>query len=267
MPVLYSQYENNFDPFSNNQYLSRMITINKMKSVNQNYIDNQYLKQIQSNAYNMPIDAKTLNDMSLNIQSIYKKNIELMIKLKNKFTTSIGGVPPAPPASILPPAPPSPAPVASPPAPVPVAPPAYVAPSASPYLPFSSYFGFGKKSRGKRGGAVRIIESYNVGTEILTLIDNINNNVKLIKNELMRLIGYRQYLTPTIINEITNLHNEFFSFFNENIIPFRPAHIIPPLSSIINVDYMEIIDKLNELYVDYYNSFNNNLIKKLNNVY
>lgn len=257
MPVLlYSNYYENFSPDMNNIKYSKQYATNVMASNAKLYQDNQYLNALRSNAYNQPVDAKSLEGIVASIKSTYKNNIDLMIKLKNNFTTTPLARPAPVPLGMLPP--PAPAPP-----PAPVAPPPPV--STSPYLPLSAYFGFGK-SKSKRGGRVGIIETYGVGSKILTLIDTIQNNVNSLKQDMMKLITYKQYLSPTNIREIVALHNQFFNYFDENIVPFRMAHIIPPFStSLIGIDYTEIIDKLNELYVNYYNSFNRMIIPNLTN--
>ena len=285
MPVLYQQYYNNFSPDMNNQFLSKQYAVNKIQSNSRVFNDNLYLKGLQTNAYNQPIDSKILSDTVDNVKKLYKNNIELMIKLKNKFTSSIGGVPPAPPAAILPPAPSVP-PLIMPIAPIaPVIPsptsshgmtplpsPVSTVPAPSMMSSLGSLFGLMsgsgaiKKSRGrKKGGAVRLVETYGIGTEITTLIDTIQNNNNLLKIELLKLLSYQQYLTPTNIKDITDLHYKFFSYFNENIIPYRVSHLIPPMTSLAGIDFLNIIDKLNELYVNYANEFSLFIIPKLNN--
>jgi hypothetical protein len=259
MPILlHTGYYDNFSPDMNNIKYSKQYVSNIMKSNSKLANDNQYLNALRSNVYNQPIDAKSLEGLVSNVKNIYKNNIDLMIKLKNSFSMTPVVRPIAPPVGVVSPPPPpvAPAPVA------PVAP--LTTPSASPYLPFSSYFGFGKGK--KRGGAVGIVEQYGIGTRILTLIDSIQNNNDNLKTDLMKLVAYRQYLSPTNINDIFKLHSQFFNYFNENVVPFRMTHIIPPFSSsLIGVDYTEIIDKLNELYVNYSNEFNRLIIPKLTN--
>lgn len=267
MPILlHSGYYDNFSPDMNNIKYSKQYVSNIMKSNSKLVNDNQYLNALRSNVYNQPIDAKSLEDLVSNVKNIYKNNIDLMIKLKNSFSMTPVVRPPAPPIGVVspPPPPPPPPPVApAPVAPAPVAP--LVPVSASPYLPMSSYFGFGKGRR-KIGGAVGIVEQYGIGTKILTLIDSIQNNNDNLKTDLMKLISYRQYLSPTSINDIVKLHSQFFNYFNEDVVPFRVSHIIPPFSSsLIGVDYTEIIDKLNELYINYNNEFNRLIIPKLSN--
>jgi len=269
MPIiLHSNYYDDFSTDMNNQYLSKIYAVNKLQSNSRVFNDNQYIKSLTSNVYNNPIDAKSLQELVSNIKALYKKNIELMIKLKNFFTTNApAGMPPAPPVGFLPPPPPPP--IAAPAPIVPAAAPA-AAPAAGPSMMSSlgSLVGLmsgSSKPRTKRGGRVAFIEKYGVGTDILTLIDTISNNNSLIKTDMMKLISYLQFLTPANVYEITELHNQFYNYFNEDIIPYRMRHIYPPISSIIGVPFMDIIDKLNELYVNYSNEFNSFLIPKLNN--
>lgn len=264
MPIiLHSNYYDDFSTDMNNQYLSKIYAVNKLQSNSRVFNDNQYIKSLTSNAYNNPIDAKSLQELVFNVKALYKKNIELMIKLKNFFTRNApAGMPPAPPVGFIPP--PDPAAAA-------IMPPA--APAAAPAGPsvmssLGSLVGLmsgSSKPRTKRGGRVAFIEKYGVGTDILTIIDTISNNNLLIKTDMIKLISYLQYLTPINVNEITELHNQFYNYFNEDIIPYRMGHIYPPISSIIGVPFMDIIDKLNELYANYSNEFNSFLIPKLNN--
>ena len=315
MPIiLYPDYYNQFSPEMNNQYISKKYSTNKMVSNSRIYTDNQYLKSLTSNAYNNPIDSKSLKDIVDNTKNIYKKNIELMIKLKNYFSLNPPSAMPAPPppGAIMPPptlpiAPGTPSssstsshgltpigtptgtssvmasmppftPIALPPAATsPAAPPVVYGPPPAPAHPLSgigTYLGLwgsrpptgaGIGRRTKTGGKVAFIEKYGIGTNITTLIDNIQNNINLIKIDLLKLISYQQFLTPSYVNEITELHTQFFNYFNENIVPYRMSHIYPPITSLIGVPYDEIIDKLNELYVNYANEFNRFIIPKLNN--
>lgn len=337
--ILYPDYYNQFSPDMNNQYMSKKYSTNKMVSNSRIYTDNQYLKSLTTNAYNNPIDSKSLKDIVDNIKNLYKKNIELMIKLKNYFTTNAPrGMPPPPPPGVIPPLTPLLAPPPAPPAPptipslilpapgtpsstsshgmtpvgtpvvtpgtsvmtsmppfVPISLPPPMSPSAVVYGPptaptgigpppvparphplsgIGSYLGLwgrpagagrGRGSKTKKGGRVAFIEKYGIGTDITTLIDNIQNNISLIKNDILKLLSYQQFLTPTYIYDINELHKQFFNYFNEDIIPYRMVHIYPPITSLIGVPYDEIIDKLNELYVNYANEFNRFLIPKLNN--
>lgn len=327
MPIiLYPDYYNQFSPDMNNQYISKKYSTNKMVSNSRIYTDNQYLKSLTTNAYNNPIDSKSLKDIVDNIKNLYKKNIELMIKLKNYFTTNAPrGMPPPPPPGVIPPPTPPPLPIAPSstipslilPAPgtpsstsshgmtpigtpigtsstsimasmppfVPISLPPPMSPSSVVYGPptappatahplsgIGTYLGLwgrpagaGRGRRTKTGGKVAFIEKYGIGTDITTLIDNIQNNISLIKNDILKLLSYQQFLTPSYINDINDLHKQFFNYFNEDIIPYRMVHIYPPITSLIGVPYDEIIDKLNELYVNYANEFNRFLIPKLNN--
>jgi len=269
--VLHQGYYDNFSPDMNNIKYSKQYVSNIMKSNSQLTNTNEYLNLLRSNTFNQPIDAKTLQDLVNNIKSIYKNNIDLMIKLKNNFSTTIGGMPPVPPLGIIPPpapgppGPPSPAlsssshgmtPYSTPRPPVP----APAGPSVMSSL--GSLMGLMSGS-GKKGGRVKIIEQYGVGTKIMTIIDTIDNNVNNIKLDMVKLLAYKQYISPANINDIVKLHEQFFNYFNENIVPYLPTHVIPPITSLIGVDYGEIIDKLNELYINYYNSFNRFIIPKL----
>jgi hypothetical protein len=294
--VLHQGYYDNFSPDMNNIKYSKQYVSNIMKSNSQLTNTNEYLNLLRSNTFNQPIDAKTLQDLVNNIKSIYKNNIDLMIKLKNNFSTTIGGMPPVPPLGIIPPpapGPPTPSSTTStssssmtptvsstmPPF-MPIPPPAAAAPAGPVFGPapapapashplsgIGTYLGlWGRPAgagRGKKGGRVKIIEQYGVGTKIMTIIDTIDNNVNNIKLDMVKLLAYKQYISPANINDIVKLHEQFFNYFNENIVPYLPTHVIPPITSLIGVDYGEIIDKLNELYINYYNSFNRFIIPKL----
>ena len=321
MPViLHQDYYNNFANDMNNQYLSKQYVINKLQSNSRVFNDNQYLKSLTTNAFNNPIDSKSLKDMVDNVKGLYKKNIELMIKLKNYFTTNIPrGMPAAPPPGavglppptppLLPLAPSTPSssasshgmtPVGTPtgtssvmasmppftpislppaatspalaPAPAVVFGPAPAPTAAHPLSGIGTYLGLwgrpagaGRGRKGKIGGRVALIEKYGIGTDITTLIDTIQNNTNLIKIDLLKLLSYQQFLTPAYVKEITELHKQFFNYFNEDIVPYRYSHLYPPITSLIGVSFDEIIDKLNELYVNYANEFNRFIIPKLNN--
>lgn len=305
MPIiLHSNYYDNFSPDMNNIKYSKEYVSNIMKSNAQLANTNEYLNLLRSNTFNQPIDAKSLQDLVNNIKSIYKNNIDLMIKLKNNFSTTVGGMPPVPPLGIIPPpalGPPTPSssttsshgmtppmtPTVSSTMPpfMPIPPPAAAAapsgpvfgpapapaPASHPLSGIGTYLGlWGRpagagraRGAGKKGGRVKIIEQYGVGTKIMTIIDTIDNNVNNIKLDIVKLLAYKQYISPSNINDIVKLHEQFFNYFNENIVPYRDIHVIPPITSLIGVDYADIIDKLNELYVNYYNSFNRFIIPKL----
>jgi hypothetical protein len=303
MPILLHQnYYGNLSNDMNNQYLSKQYIVNKIQSNSRVFNDNQYLKSLTSNAYNNPIDAKSLKDLVDNVKGLYKKNIELMIKLKNYFITNVpAGMPaPPPPAALppvpftIPPPPPPPPPPpssfsASMPPSTPIAPPPPPAaagpvfgpapappPVAHPLSGIGTYLGLwgrpagagrgGRGGRGsKRGGKVALIEKYGVGIDITTLIDNIQNNINLIKIDLLKLLSYQRFITPTSVYEINELHKQFFNYFNENIVPYSLSHIYPPITSLIGIPFNDIIDKLNELYINYNNEFNRFIIPKLNN--
>jgi hypothetical protein len=283
--VLHQGYYDNFSPDMNNIKYSKQYVSNIMKSNSRLTNTNEYLNLLRSNTFNQPIDAKSLQDLVNNVKSIYKNNIELMIKLKNNFSTVIGGMPPVPPLGLIPappgapgaliippggfggpPALPSPASSTSSHGMTPYSTPRPAAAPAAPSMMSSlgSLVGLMSGS-GKKGGRVKIIEQYGVGTKITTIIDTIQNNIDNVKIDMMKLLSYKQYISPTNIKDIVKLHEQFFNYFNENIVPYLPAHVIPPLTTLIGVDFGEIVDKLNELYVNYYNEFNRFIIPQLTN--
>lgn len=197
-------------------------------------------------------------------------------------------IPPPPPMAPPPPAAAAPAymPVALPPAAA-AAPAAFIGPAPAPVVApsgltgLAAYFGFlggppappaagaGRRSKkGYRGGVLKVVEKYGIGTDIITLIDQIQRIDDLIKEQLYLLFPTIDYISFKSFNEIIALHNKFYLMFNADIVPYHPSQVsVPMVPSLSSIDFMEIIDRLNTLYVVYSNEFASNLIPKLINTY
>lgn len=242
------------------------------------------------------IDKKLLEDNIKGVKTLYQENIKLMLKLKNKFSSSpigfrtrlvdfdefedYGSVPPSPrsipPASSprvrlpTPPSSSSPAPaVPSIPPPARVRLPASTG-ALSPRPPPTSFLGAVGSVFGlgiKRGGKVHIVDTMGVNVDITTLANLIYNNLTILYDALILIISNYQFIKSKDISEILKLDKKFRALFNEDLVPYHPDHIIMmDYSQNVSPYYADIIYELENLYEEYNRLFINNLIPSLENI-